>query len=325
MAEGATAILADVGGTNTRVAVARGGRLDRASLRRFANHDFARLTDVLAAFRAALPAGSEAPAGACVAVAGPVRNGVGRLTNIDWEIDGADLARATGAERVAVLNDLEAHGHALGRVAPQDLRPLLPGAPAPALASELVIGIGTGFNAAPVHHRAGARRLVAPSECGQASLPVTSGEGLRLARALVAAEGHATVEAALSGRGLARLHAFAGSEAGGAPAAPLTAAAVMAGIAAGEPVAVAAGRLFVRLLGQVAGDLALVHLPFGGIWLAGGVARAFAPHLLGFGLAAAFRDKGRFAPFMDAFAVTLIADDFAALEGCAAFLDHPGA
>ncbi len=319
----ATAIIADVGGTNTRVALARGGRLDRASLRRFANRDFARLTEVLAAFRAALPAASRAPAGACVAVAGPVRDGVGRLTNIDWEIDGAGLARATGAKRVAVLNDLEAHGHALGRIAAKDLHPLLPGAPAPAFASELVIGIGTGFNAAPVHHRAGARRLVAASECGQASLPVTSAEGLRLARALVAAEGHASVEAALSGRGLAHLHAFAASEAG-AVAAPLAAAAVMAGIAAGEPVAVAAGRLFARLLGQVAGDLALVHLPFGGIWLAGGVARAFAPHLLDLGLAAAFRDKGRFAPFMDAFAVTLIADDFAALEGCAAFLDHSG-
>lgn len=321
MKGGATAILADVGGTNTRVALARGGRLDRASIRRFRNADFAGLPAVLAAY---LEAAGTAPAGACVAVAGPVRDGVGRLTNIDWAIDGPGLAAATGAGRVAVLNDLQAQGHALGRIAAADLVAVLPGAPPPGFATELVIGVGTGFNAAPVHHRAGARRLVAPSECGHVSLPVASEAGLRLARSVAALHGFAAVEEVLSGRGLEHVHAWAAAEAG-APPGHLPAAEVMARIAAGERVAQAAGRAFVEALGRVAGDLALIHLPFGGIWLAGGVARAFAPHLGRFGFGAAFRDKGRFAPFMDAFAVAVIADDYAALEGCAAFLDHPDA
>lgn len=329
----ATAILADVGGTNTRVALARGGRLDRASIRRYRNDGFAGLPAVLAGFLAETGA---APAGACVAVAGPVRGGVGRLTNIDWAIDGPGLAAATGAGRVAVLNDLQAQGHALGRIAAADLVPVLAGAAAPAFATELVIGVGTGFNAAPVHHRPGARRLVAPSECGHVSLPVASAAGLRLARSVADVHGFAAVEEVLSGRGLGHVHAWAAAEAAagagagagagsGAPAAALTAAEVMAGIGAGDPVALAAGRAFVEALGRVAGDLALIHLPFGGIWLVGGVARAFAPHLGRFGFAEAFRDKGRFGPFMDAFPVAVIADDFAALEGCAAFLDHPDA
>lgn len=321
MSGGATAILADVGGTNTRVALARGGRLDRASIRRFRNDGFLGLPAVLAAYLAATGA---APAGACVAVAGPVRDGVGRLTNIDWAIDGPGLAAATGAGRVAVLNDLQAQGHALGRIAAADLIAVLPGAAAPEYATELVIGVGTGFNAAPVHHRPGARRLVAPSECGHVSLPVATAAGLRLARSVADAHGFAAVEEVLSGRGLEHVHAWAAAESG-ASAAALTAAQVMARIGAGDPVALAAGRAFVEALGRVAGDLALIHLPFGGIWLAGGVARAFAPHLGGFGFAEAFRDKGRFAPFMDAFPVAVIADDFAALEGCAAFLDHPDA
>ena len=61
-------------------------------------------------------------AGACVAVAGPVRDGVATLTNLDWTIDAATLARATRAETVAMLNDLQAQGHALGRIAPANLR-----------------------------------------------------------------------------------------------------------------------------------------------------------------------------------------------------------
>lgn len=312
-----TAILADVGGTNTRVALGCGGRLDRGSIRRYRNAGFAALGEVLAAYLAETGARVD---GACVAVAGPVREGVAHLTNIDWQVDGPALAAATGAARVAVLNDLEALGHALGRIAPDLLRPVRAAAsPAPAGAAQLVVGVGTGFNAAPVHRGPDGARLVAPSECGHVGLPVGSAADLRLAEALAAAHGFAAVEEVLSGRGLAHVHAWCAAEAG-LPAPGLDAPGVMAALGRGEALALAAGRVFVRVLGTVAGDLALIHLPFGGIWLAGGVARAMAPHLDALGFEAAFRAKGRFGAFMNDFPVAVIEDDFAALEGCAAFL-----
>jgi glucokinase len=74
------------------------------------------------------------------------------------------------------------------------------------------------------------------------------------------------------------------------------------------------------MLGAVAGNLALIQLPFGGVYLIGGVARAMAPWLDEFGFPAAFRDKGRFAGLMDGFGVGVVEDDFAALTGCAAHL-----
>jgi glucokinase len=61
-------------------------------------------------------------------------------------------------------------------------------------------------------------------------------------------------------------------------------------------------------------------LPFGGVFLAGGVARAMAPHLIPMGFVEAFRDKGRFAGFMENFGVCVIEDDYAALAGSAAHL-----
>ena len=104
-------------------------------------------------------------------------------------------------------------------------------------------------------------------------------------------------------------------------AAERKAADIMAAIIAGDdPRAAKAAVMFVRMMGVVAGNLALTHLPFGGIYLTGGVARHFSPHLVRFGFAQAFRDKGRFAEFMDAFAVWSIEDDYAALQGCAAHL-----
>ncbi|MBS0565689.1 MAG: glucokinase [Proteobacteria bacterium] len=309
-------LVADIGGTNTRVALVRGGRVDRATIRRFANAGHPGLAPVLSAYLAeARVAGC---AGASVAVAGPVQDGVAEMTNLDWTITEETVRAATGAGRVAILNDLQAQGHALDRLERASLRTVLPGAHRPRRGARLVIGVGTGFNAAPVHRTRGAM-LVAASECGHESLPVRTGDEARFAAGLERVHGFAGVEDALSGRGLERLYAWCTEEAG--TPAELSAAAIMDRIAGGrDPAADRAREMFLRLLGRVAGDLALVHLPFEGIYLVGGVARAFTPYLGDGTLAAAFRDKGRFSGFMDDFPLSVIEDDFAALEGCAEYL-----
>ncbi|MDT8855684.1 glucokinase [Paracoccaceae bacterium Fryx2] len=311
-------LVADIGGTNTRVALALGTALLPETIRRYRNADFPGLEPILRRFIAEED-GVDC-AGACVAAAGPVRDGVASMTNLDWTFDGDTLARATGAETVAILNDLQAQGHALGHIAPGKLATLIPGPDGAADAARLVIGIGTGFNAAPVHETPWGR-IVAASECGHVSLPVRTGEDLALSRFVESAHGFPGVEDVLSGRGLERVFAFAAAEAG-CPE-DRGAARIMETLASDGP-ARSAARIFSRLLGVVAGDLALIHLPFGGVYLCGGVARAVAPHLGRMGFAEAFRDKGRFAGFMQNFAVTLIEDDYAALTGCATYLARGG-
>ena len=306
-------LVADVGGTNTRVALARGRDVDAATIRRYANRDHANLAPVLRRFRE--ETGCAEPDGACVAVAGPVADGVGALTNLDWSIDTARLCEATRARGGAILNDLQAQGHALGHVDPGAVRTIID-APAREGSARLVIGIGTGFNAAPVHVTA-TGRLVPPCEAGHANLPVRTEAELRLCHFVSTAHGFPAVEDVLSGRGLEQAYRWLATEAGSSD--ELRAAEIMER-AGSDPRAEAAIRVFVRILGTVAGNLALIHLPFGGIYLVGGVARAMSPHLASAGFAAAFRDKGRFAGFMGNFAVHLIEDDFAALTGCAAHL-----
>ena len=75
--------------------------------------------------------------------------------------------------------------------------------------------------------------------------------------------------------------------------------------------------VFIRILGTVAGNLALIHLPFGGVYLVGGVSRAMTPYFAANGFGDAFRDKGRFAGFMQNFAIHVVEDDYAALIGLA--------
>ena len=310
-------LVADIGGTNTRVALAGGAAIDRGSIRRFANAEHSDLGEVLA--RYLHDAGKPGLDGACVAVAGPVDNGVARMTNLDWCIDCAGVTEATGAARVAVLNDLQAQGHGLDALDPASIRPVM-ARPATdrARASRIVIGVGTGFNAAPVHQAPGGR-LVVPSECGHVTLPVRTEDDLALMRYVEKAHGFAGVEDVLSGRGLERLYAYHAGVAGFDTR--LTAAEIMAAMQLGsDPVVVKTGRDFVRLLGAVAGDLALIHVPYAGIYMIGGVARAMAPYFDRFGFAEAFCDKGRFSAFMQEFAVSVIEDDYLALTGCALFL-----
>jgi glucokinase len=308
-------LVADVGGTNTRVALARGSEVLAGSVRRYANAGEPALEPVLRRYLA--EEGGAAPVAACVAVAGPVKDGRGTLTNLDWSIDKASLSEATGASTTAILNDLQAQGHALGFLTAGTTREILPFPEASPHAAKLVVNVGTGFNIVVVFDTEGGR-LVPPAESGHATLPVRSEDDLRLAKFIERSHGFAAIEEVLSGRGIVQVHDWLIHEAG--ESGRSSSAEIMAALARGEERAVHAARIFVRILGAVSGDLALVTLPFGGIWLVGGLARAFAPYLHDLDFVGAFRDKGRFAEFMEGFGVGVVEDDNAALVGCASHL-----
>lgn len=317
-----TAILADIGGTNTRVALADGTQVRPNTVAKFSNAEFDGLEPILT--RYLNEAGITSVEGACVAAAGPVRHGVAEMTNLSWIIDHAQLTRATGATKVAILNDLQAQGQALGHIAPENLRPIVTASAVPN-ASMLVVGLGTGVNAAPVHNTPWGR-VVPPSECGHVSMPIRNEADLRLARFLETwgehAHGFAGVEDVLAGRGIEHLYTFTTQESGNLIT--KSSADIIADLHRDDPIAVETARLYTRLLGSVLGNLALTHLPYGGIFLIGGMSRAMTSYLAPMGLADAICDKGRFGPFLRAFPVWVVEDDFAALTGCAAYLANGG-
>lgn len=317
------AILADIGGTNTRVALAEGAVVREGSIAKYPNAEYkSRGQDIAHILIDYLTRSGATVSGVCVAAAGPVQDGVATMTNLDWTMDTAKLAHATGAVQVAILNDLQAQGHALGHIPDAHLSPVIKG-PRPAGASMLVVGLGTGVNAAPVHQTPSGR-VVPPSECGHVNMPVRTDEDFRLLRfieALLTASQeipHAGVEEVLSGRGLANLHSFAAHAAG--QISDASSAQVLAALATGDATATHAARLYTRILGQTLADLALIHLPYGGIYLIGGMARAMLPHLRAHDLTTTFREDRRVDLLKTDFSVTVVEDDFAALTGCAAYL-----
>lgn len=295
-------LLADVGGSNTRVGLGHAKGLIAGSTRVYANAGFSGLTALLSSYLA----GVQSPVSAlCAGVAGPVKAGGAQLTNHAWFIDRHDLAQTTGAARVELINDLQAQAYALDYLGAGQVVPLFAGAPV-AGAARMVLGLGTGSNIAVAHHAEG-KLVVPPSESGHICLPYCEGQLGALVAHLGRATPHRPMESALSGPGLQRIwHWLGGEEANPQDI-----------LSRDEDHAHTARRLFTSLLGKVAGDLALGHLPLGGIYLIGGMARAIAPFLQQSDFHAEFTAKGPYSQIMRDIPISLIVDDLAGLHGCA--------
>lgn len=310
------ALVADIGGTNTRCALANGCNVLKETIRRYSNSEYASLDEVLRTYLA--DENHVIPAAACVAVAGPVRDGVATMTNLDWTIDRDTLKKSTNSQTVAILNDLQAQGHAIADLDENAFQTVIAGTEPTAHAVRLVVGVGTGFNAAPVFET-DAGRFVPPSESGHANLPIQTEQEFRLCRHVSSTHGFPAIEDVLSGRGLERVYSFLCDEAD--EPAELSAKDIMAACETGDDArATEAAAMFARILGTVCGNLSLIQLPFGGVYLVGGVARALAPYLQDFGFTEAFQDKGRFTSFMSNFSVSVVDDDYAALLGAASHI-----
>jgi glucokinase len=298
-------LLADVGGSTTRVGLGNATGLIANSTRTYSNDAFDGLDALLASYLR--DAGCTVSA-LCAGVAGPVRAGAVQLTNLDWFIEAAALQHATGVDRVDLINDLQAQAYALNDLTPAQLTPFFAGAPV-AGAARLVLGIGTGSNIAVAHTVEG-KLIVPPSESGHIGLPYCEGELGALIAHLGQAVSHRPMESALSGPGLQRIWLWLGGEA----ASPSDI------LIRQDKRAKTAKRLFTSLLGKVAGDLALGHLPLGGVYLIGGMARAIAPHLKDSGFHAEFTSKGPYSSLMRDIPIFLVKDDLAGLQGCARYL-----
>ncbi|MCU0727769.1 MAG: glucokinase [Planctomycetes bacterium] len=252
---------------------------------------------------------------ACLAVAGPVRENRVPAVNLPWPLDGGDLARAAGLPRVTLLNDLEATAEALPVLAGADLLVLREGRPDPA-GARAVIAAGTGLGMAIVSPRG----EVVPAEGGHSTFPARTPLETALRDRLAGRYGHVSRERVVSGPGLAAIHAFLRDRAGlpPPPAAPdPAAAAAKAALRGGDPLAEEALRIFLCAYGASAGDLALVALARGGLYVAGGIAAKLASRFSGGEFLDGFSDKGRLRSLMDEIPVRLIRNQDAPVLGAA--------
>ena len=303
-------LLADIGGTHTRVAAAAPGE-PPGPVTRYRNRDLAGPVEALQRHRAQH---ADDDWWVAAAVAGPVAQGRVQLTNLGWQLDAEELARRTGAVRAELVNDYQALARALPELQKEaHCTRLREGAPA-AGAAMAVLGPGTGLGVSGLVPAAREWGVIA-GEGGHVTLAAADATEATLLGALREELGHVSAEAVLSGPGLSRLHRMLhGVEAGPEV---ITAADGEADPAARETI-----DRFLALLGGTAGNLALTLGARAGVFLAGGILpRLSASRLADSPLLERFLAKGRFRSYLEPVPVWRIDDPAAALLGLRAWLD----
>jgi glucokinase len=256
-------LVADVGGTKTRLAIARGGRLGKITSQ--FNDSVPDLPSLLERELAVL--GRSRPALAVLAVAAPMNGDHVALTNRNWSFSQAELKRRLRLKRLIVVNDFVAVAHALPVLKARDLL-RTGGGSGKKNGNLLACGPGTGFGVAALV-RTGREEIVLPSEAGHMIFGPSAAEAEIFPRPPMQTK-PLVVENILSGPGLAYLHqALSGQT--------LSSDQVLVNAKAGDKAALKTAETFLRFLGRVAGDLALVFDARGGVYIGGGVGRALAP------------------------------------------------
>lgn len=304
-------LIADIGGTNTRCAVASpGGVLQYTE--NFRNRDFPGLDRLLGAYLGMLPP-AERPDEAVLAIAAPIQGDEVRMININWSFSVSALARALSLRRVTPLNDFAAQAYALPVLGPADLLQIGGGREV-AGAPKVVLGPGTGLGAAGLV-QIGGRWHAITGEGGHVTMAPSDEREARIIALGRERFGHCSAERLISGAGLAFLYmALHGGEL-------LTPDEVGARILAGEAAALEALEVFFQLLATAASNLALTFAAFGGVYIGGGVTPRYLEQLKTSGFRARFEDKGRYRPFLADIPTRVIIADQPALRGLAAFAE----
>lgn len=325
-----TLLAGDIGGTKTLLALYRleGSRLVRGRSQRFLSaewSDFAALVNHFLAADGDANGPRQRPAHACFALAGPVRNGRCKLTNLPWLLEQEALAAACGLEQVELVNDFAVLIYGLPHLAAEQQAPLRGPAIGESQAPVAILGAGTGLGVA-IGVPTPTGLVAVASEASHAEFAPRDEAEWQLKRWLMADLGlqRLSIERVVSGTGLGEVmrwqlavhpdgvdHPLARRDGDDLPAATAAAA------ASGDPLARRALDLWLGAYGSVAGDLALQSLCLGGLWVGGGTAGKLLAELRSPAFLQPFLAKGRLGSVVEQVPLQALIDPDAGLFSAA--------
>lgn len=311
----------DVGGTHTRLLLIQ---LDHGSsltigTARYPSAAYPALTDIIRTFLKPYPS----PHIISLGVAGPVVNGVARLSNINWKIDSQELMQLFSARKVYIINDLEATAYGLQLLAEHEKESLHPGPGFDGNAA--IIAPGTGLGEAGLY-RDGEKYHPFATEGGHCDFAPQDEVDYQLLLSLKEQFSHISWERLVSGPGIQNIYRFLRDKKNLSEPAWLKEkltnadmAAVISQHAGETEICGQTMQLFTKYLAREAANLALKFNAGGGVFIGGGIVPRIIPLLHQYSFNASFYQGGRMDFLLGRIPVSIILNPDTALWGAASF------
>lgn len=316
----------EIGATRTRLAAfeTEGNQLRCAVEKTYMSQQHDGLPGILAHFikTEGIPVHS-----ACFGVAGPVRAGRSKISNLPWVIDAREIARQLRLNSVGLLNDLEAYAYGIDGLESKDFITLSEGAEG-AEGNRAVISAKTGLGMAGLYWD-GFRHHPFACEGGHADFAPRNDLQMELLAYLQKKYGRISCERILSGPGIKNIYDFLRdahkaeepewlrTQMSAAPDPP----ALISQMALESKSAICDQTLsiFVSVFGAEAGNCALHFMSMGGIFIGGSIAAKIIRKMNDPVFLESFLDKGRMETILKDMPVKIVANDDAGMIGAARY------
>ncbi len=316
----------DIGATRTRLAAfqTEGNRLNCIVEKTYASQEHNGLLEVLVQFirTEGIPVHS-----ACFGVAGPVRGGKSKISNLPWTIDCKEVAAQLKLNSVGLLNDLEAYAYGIDALESKDFVTLSAGLE-DSEGNRAVISAKTGLGMAGLYWD-GFRHHPFACEGGHADFAPRNEIQAELFSYLQKRFGHVSCERVLSGPGIRNIYDFLRDTKKAEEPASLRdqiknasdASALIAQLAleGKTPICQETMDIFVSIFGAETGNCALRYMTTGGIFIAGVIAAKNVEKLKNAAFLQAFLDKGRMSSLLKDMPIRVILNDDCGLIGSARY------
>ena len=316
----------EIGATHTRLAAfeTEGNQLQCAVEKTYMSQQHDGLAGILADFirTEGIPVHS-----ACFGVAGPVRAGRSKISNLPWVLDAREIAKQLKLNSVGLLNDMEAYAYGIDGLESKDFITLSEGAEG-AEGNRAVISAKTGLGMAGLYWD-GFRHHPFACEGGHADFAPRNDLQMELLAHLQKKYGRISCERILSGPGIKNIYDFLRdthkaeepewlrTQMSAAPDPPALISQMA--LEARSEICDQTLSIFVSVFGAETGNCALNFMSTGGIFIGGSIAAKIIRKMNDPVFLESFLDKGRMGTILKDMPVKIVANDDSGMIGAARY------
>ena len=309
-------LIADIGGTNARFAMAETGSIKPTNIRNLAVDDFESIELAIKQYLDDL--GSDVPNQCCIAIACPTHNDTISMTNNGWVFSKRNLQDHFGIEQLSVINDYAAMAYAAANLKDDQLIQVGRGEPLDDFPIA-VLGAGTGLGVSGLV-RSGGATIPLVTEGGHVDFAPTTEQEVAILRWLLKRYERVSAERLVSGMGIQNIYQ-ALAELRGSPVERMSPSEISRlAFEERDQFALETLEQFCKIYGSVAGNLALSYGAQGGVFVTGGIVPKMLDFFIESGFRQRFEAKGRFDQYMASIPTYVMTAEEPGLIGAAAAL-----